>query len=91
MTLFQIRLSPQQSKALKACARARRRSCHAVVVSALAQVLAPYVAKQQDDARAATVSAKRDLETGTVMNDLELDSAEDQLLRRLAGLPPAPE
>jgi hypothetical protein len=49
------------------------------------------VAKELDDASARRARLKSDLETGPVMNDLELDYAEDQLLRRLAGLPPPPD
>jgi hypothetical protein len=91
VTVIQIPLSPRQVEALRACARSRGESCHAVVRAALAELLAPYVAQQQDGARARRVRLKNDLETGPVMNDLELDYAEDQLLRRLAGLPPPPE
>ena len=89
MTILQIPLSAQQAKALRACARTRGQSCHAVVNAALAAVLAPYVAKEQDGARARRARLKNDLETGPVMSDLELDHAEDQLLRKLAGLPAA--
>jgi predicted transcriptional regulator len=89
MTIFQIRLSPQQTQALHACARARGQSCHAVLDAAVATVLGPYVAKQQDDSRGIAAREKSDMQTGPVLTDLELDFAEDQLLRRLAGLPAA--
>ena len=91
MTMFQIRLSSQQTKALQACARARGQSCHAVLDAAVATVLGPYVAKQQDDSRRIAAREKSDLQTGSVPGDLEADYLEDQLLRKLAGLPPPPE
>jgi predicted transcriptional regulator len=89
MTVFQIRLSSQQTKALKACARARGQSCHAVLDAAVATVLGPYVAKQQDDSRRIAAREKSEIRTGPLLTDLELDFAEDQLLRKLAGLPAA--
>lgn len=86
---FQIPLSAQQMQALKACARQRRKSCHAVVIAALAQVLAPYMGKVRDEVRAAEDDGGPHV--GPVPSDAESDYLEDQLLRRLAGLPPAPE
>jgi hypothetical protein len=88
---IEIPLSRLQKQALKACARARGESCHSIIASALASVLAPYVAEIQADARSSVARAKSDLETDPVPTDAESDFLDDQLLRRLAGLPEAPD
>jgi hypothetical protein len=88
---IEIPLSRQQKEALEACARARKQSCHAIVASALAPVLAPYVGEIQADARSSVARAKDDLETDPVPSDAESDYLDRQMLRKLAGLPEAPE
>jgi hypothetical protein len=88
--IIQLSLTEQQTKALQACARARGQSCNAIVSAALAKFLGPYMAKVQDDTRTAAAGEKPDTGIEPVPNDLTADYLEDQLLRRLAGLPPPP-
>jgi hypothetical protein len=88
--IIQLSLTPQQTKALQACARARRQSCYAIVVAAVDKFIGPYMAKVQDDSRAAAAREKHDTGIEPIPNDLTADYLEDQLLRRLAGLPPPP-
>jgi hypothetical protein len=90
MTIIQVQLSRQQMKALRACARARGQSFDAVLAAAVAKFLSPYRSKIEDDTRAAAAHEKTDGGIEPIPNDLTADYLEDQLLRRLAGLPPAP-
>jgi len=87
--MIRIPLSAQQKSALETCAHAQGLNCQDVVMSALATVLAPYIGGTPADSRTATSRKNGDLEP--VPNDLEAGYLEDELLRRLAGLPPAPE
>jgi hypothetical protein len=88
--MIRIPLSAKQKSALEACARAQRVSCQHVVRSALAEVLAPYMGETAGS-RTASSTKKSDVYPEPVVNDLTADYLEDQLLRRLAGLPAAPE
>jgi hypothetical protein len=88
---IRISLSTQQKQALEACARAQGLNCQDVVLSALAEVLAPYMGDTAAGSPTASSTKKSDVYPEPVVNDLEADFLEDELLRRLAGLPPAPE
>jgi hypothetical protein len=89
--MIRIPLSAQQRKALQACARAQGLNCQDVVMSALAEVLAPHMGDTAPGSRTASSAKKSDVYPEPVLNDLEADYLEDELLRRLAGLPAAPE
>jgi hypothetical protein len=89
--MIRIPLSAQQEKALQACARSQGLTCQDVVMSALAEVLAPYMDDTPAGSHTTSSTKKSDLYPEPVPNDLEADYLEDELLRRLAGLPPAPE
>jgi hypothetical protein len=89
--VIKIQLSAQQKSALEACARSQRLSCQDVVMSALAEVLAPYMGETAAGSRTASSTKKSDMYPEPVVNDLTADYLDDQLLRRLAGLPAAPE
>ena len=88
--IIQLSLTPQQTKALRACAGARKQSFHTVLAAVVAKFLAPYVSKVQDDTGAAAAHEKQDTGIEPIPNDLTADYLEDQVLRRLAGLPPPP-
>jgi hypothetical protein len=88
--MLRIPISAQQKKALEACARAQGLNYKDVVMSALAEVLAPHMDDSPADSRTAANTKKSDLYPEPIPNDLELGYLEDELLRRLAGLPPAP-
>jgi hypothetical protein len=89
--MIRIPLSAQQKKALEACAQAQGLNCQDVVMSALATVLAPYMGDSPAGSRTAPSRKSGDVHMEPVPNDLEADYLEDELLRRLAGLPAAPE
>jgi hypothetical protein len=89
--MIRIPLSAQQKSALEACARSQGLNCQDVVMSALAEVLAPYMGDTPSGSRSASSTKKSDMYPEPVVNDLEADYLEDELLRRLAGLPPPPE
>jgi hypothetical protein len=89
--MIRIPLSAQQRKALQACARSQGLNCQDVVMSALAEVLAPYMDDTPASSPTASSTKKSDVYPEPVVNDLEADYLEDELLRRLAGLPAAPE
>jgi hypothetical protein len=89
--MIRIPLSAKQKSALEACARAQGLNCQDVAMSALATVLGPYMGDKPADSRTASSTKKSDLYPEPVPNDLTADFLEDELLRRLAGLPPAPE
>jgi hypothetical protein len=89
--MIRIPLSAQQKSALEACARSQGLNCQDVVLSALATVLATYMGDKPADSQSAPSTKKSDVYPEPVPNDLTADYLEDQLLRRLAGLPAAPE
>jgi hypothetical protein len=89
--MIRIPLSAQQKSALEACARSQGLNCQDVVMSALAEVLAPYMDDTPASSPTASSTKKSDVYPEPVVNDLEADYLEDELLRRLAGLPAAPE
>jgi hypothetical protein len=89
--MIRIPLTAQQKSALEACAHAQGLSCQDVAVSALSKGLAPYMGDRPASTRTASNTKKSDVYPEPVPNDLTADYLEDQLLRRLAGLPAAPE
>jgi hypothetical protein len=89
--MLRIPLSAEQKSALEACAQSQGLNCQDVVMSALATVLAPHMNKTPASSHTESSKKNGDQYPEPVLNDLEADYLEDELLRRLAGLPPAPE